>query len=130
MDKKEKRTTHSVINELVERTNSNTKRLRLLEQRVESMDSSMNIIEKDITEYAKDIKSLLQTLDKKLVTEDDKVIKVESNIKEIVTQLKKLATTADIRGLEELIDIYNPLKSNFITREEVEQVIEQKLINK
>ena len=127
-DKKQpKRTIQSVINELVERTNSSTQRLRVLEQRTESIDSKINSLEKDLFDYFRDLKKMVGDNDKGLVSGDERMLRMESTIKEIVGQLRKLATSADIRGLQELIDIYNPVKSNFITREEVERIIEEKV---
>ena len=129
-DKKEKRTARSVINELVERTNSNVQRLRVLEQRTQSTASRVNTLEKDFLQFAKDLKRIVQDVDMRVGTEDEKIIKVENTIREVVAQIKRLATSADVRGLQELIDIYNPLKSNFMTKEQVEQLIEERLINK
>lgn len=130
-DKKQaKKTVQSVINELVERTNSNTRRLRVLEQRGESLESRTNTLEKELLDHSKNLKKLIDEVSTRVTTEDDKILKVENTIKEIVTQMKRLATTADIRGLQGLIDIYNPLKSNFVTKEELERFIEEKIINK
>lgn len=129
-DKKEKRTARSVLNELVERTNSNTQRLRVLEQRTESSDSRINSIEKDFIELTKNLKAMVKDTESRIAVEDDRVVQIENTVKEIVTHVKRLATSADVRGLQELIDIYNPLKSNFMTRDEVEQLIQEKLTNK
>jgi hypothetical protein len=127
-DKKQpKRTIQSVINELVERTNSSTQRLRVLEQRTESIDAKINSLEKDLLDYFRDLKKMVGDNDKGLVSGDERMLRMEGTIKEIVGQLRKLATSADIRGLQELIDIYNPVKSNFITREEAERIIEEKI---
>ena len=129
-DKKQKRTARSVLNELVERTNSNVQRLRILEQRTESTGSRVNTLEKDFLEFAKNLKRVVQDVDLRVASEDEKILKVENTIREIVTQIKRLATSAEVRGLQELIDIYNPLKSNFMTKDQVEQLIEDRLINK
>jgi hypothetical protein len=127
-DKKQpKRTIQSIINELVERTNSSTQRLRVLEQRTESIDSKINSLEKDLLDYFRDLKKMIGENDKSLVSGDERMLKMESAVKEIIGQLKRLATSADIRGLQELIDIYNPIKSNFVTKEELERIIEEKI---
>ena len=73
---------------------------------------------------------VVQDVDLRVASEDEKILKVENTIREIVTQIKRLATSAEVRGLQELIDIYNPLKSNFMTKDQVEQLIEDRLINK
>ncbi len=124
-----KRTVQSVINELVERTNSTTQRLRVLEQRTESTDSRMTSMEKDVLENKSELKKMISGLEKKLSLADERNSTIENTLKEMVTQMKRLATNADVRGLQELIDIYNPLKSNFLTREEAERMIEEKILN-
>jgi chromosome segregation ATPase len=124
-----KRTVQSVINELVERTNSTTQRLRVLEQRTESTDSRMTSMEKDVLENKSELKKVISGLEKKLSLADERNSTMENTLKEMVTQMKRLATNADVRGLQELIDIYNPLKSNFLTREEAERMIEEKILN-
>ena len=68
---------------------------------------------------------MIQEVDAKANSADERMLKTENTIKEIVTRIKKLATSADMRGMQELIDIYNPLKSSFITREEVEQMLKK-----
>jgi uncharacterized protein YoxC len=125
-DKKDtKRTVQSVMNELVERTNGNTQRLRLLEQRTEAMDSQMTTLEKDILDHSKEMKKLVQDVETHVSTIDEKFLKMENTVKEVVNHMKHLATSSEVRGLQELIDIYNPLKSNFVTKDELDQFIEK-----
>ena len=124
-----KRTVQSVINELVERTNNNTQRLRVLEERTESMDSRITVAEKDMLSDKTELRKMVEELEKKLAASEEKAGTLESTIKEMVNHMKHLATTADIRGLQELVDIYNPLKSNFLTKEEAEHMIEEKILN-
>lgn len=119
-------TLHAIINELVDRTNSNTQRLRVLEQRSEVLSSRANIIEQEILNLNKSIHKVILSLDTKTKRLDDRIRKDEGILKEVVKRMKKLATTSKISELEQLIEIYNPLKSQFITREEAERIIEEK----
>lgn len=119
-------TLHAIINELVDRTNSNTQRLRVLEQRSEVLSSRANIIEQEILNLNKSIHKVILSLDTKTKRLDDRIRKDEGILKEVVKRMKKLATTSKIGELEQLIEIYNPLKSQFITREEAERIIEEK----
>ncbi|MCK4497099.1 MAG: hypothetical protein KAU24_02830 [Candidatus Aenigmarchaeota archaeon] len=119
-------TLHAIINELVDRTNSNTQRLRVLEQRSEVLSSRANIIEQEILNLNKSIHKVILSLDTKTKGLDDRIRKDEGILKEVVKRMKKLATTSKISELEQLIEIYNPLKSQFITREEAERIIEEK----
>ncbi|UCD06920.1 MAG: hypothetical protein JSW41_03735 [Candidatus Aenigmatarchaeota archaeon] len=119
-------TLHAIINELVDRTNSNTQRLRVLEQRSEVLSSRANTIEQEILNLNRHIQRVMLSIDTKTKKIEDRVRKSEGILKEVVKQMKKLATTSKISELEQLIEIYNPIKSQFMTREEVERIIEEK----
>jgi len=123
---KAKLTIREILSELVERTNSNMRRLRILEQKSDTLTTRMDGIESLILELKEDIKTRTSELEKRIVEEDERVIKLEGAIKDIVNQLKRTATTSHIKELEHLLDVYNPLKSQFVTREEVERLIEEK----
>ncbi len=121
-----KRTIRSVINELVDRTNTNTQRLRILEQDIRTLKTRTNSIEKNTLNQTKKINSTLSKFEAKLTKTEDRILALERTIKEMVNEIKRLATLPKVKELEELIEIYNPLKSQFITKEEVERMIERK----
>jgi len=50
---------------------------------------------------------------------------MESLIWEVVKSMKRFSLVSDVKKLEQLIDIYSPLKSEFVTREEVERLLEE-----
>ena len=124
------RTVHSVINEVVDRVNDNTRRLRTLEQRSQIIATRMNSVEKEMLRMNKNIHNLVSGLENRIKKQDDKVFQNETTIKEIIKQIKKLATGTKISELEELLEIYNTHKSQFVSREEVERIIDEKTINR
>jgi hypothetical protein len=124
------RSVHSIINEVVDRVNDNTKRLRILEQRSQIFASRMNSVEKEMLRLNKNIQKLVSGLEIRIKKQDERVFQTENTVKEIIKQMKKLATSTKISELEELLEIYNPLKSQFATREEVERMINEKIINR
>lgn len=126
-EKGAKLTMRDIINELIERTNSNIRRLRVLEERSESLTSRMNTLENTLLGQGKDMKKSLSEVDTRVTEESDRIIKIETMIKDIVNQLKRAVTMTKIKELEELIAIYNPLTSKFITKEEVERLIQQRM---
>ncbi|RLJ08481.1 MAG: hypothetical protein DRP12_00520 [Candidatus Aenigmatarchaeota archaeon] len=126
-EKGKKLTVRDILNELVERTNSNMKRLRVLEENADTITSKLNTLESDIFEHKKTAGDSFKKLEERLSELDDRISRLETTIKEIIEQLKRVATTAKIKELEELIEIYNPLKSKFVTREEVERMIEERM---
>ena len=123
--KKRKRTLGDVINQLVEETNSDMRRLRVLEQNAEILGNRINSIEQNVLGKDKQMKSSISDLQSKINGLDRRLTQIEATMKEIVKQIKLTATKSDLSGLEELIELYNPIKSKFMTREEVERLIEE-----
>jgi uncharacterized coiled-coil DUF342 family protein len=118
---------HSIINELVERTNTDTQRIRALEQRGENMASRLNSIEQELLNINSNITKMANSIDSELKKRDASISGNRTTIKEIIKQLKRFATTDNIGELKAMLEIYSPLKSNFITKEEADRLISQRL---
>lgn len=121
-----KTTLRTIIAELVERTNSNARRLRTLEEMVDNLTSRVNILEESSLKERKRLDGEISNLNSLIEKIEERIAVIEKNITEMVKKMKGFVTTAKIKELEELIDIYNPLKSNFITKEEVERMLEER----
>lgn len=128
--KQPKRTLHTIIRELVERTNTDTGRIRILEQEGDIFKSRVNTLEQDMLNQRKQIQASLSGFESRIAKQEEMLSKLEKTIKEVIKEIKKLATVAKIKELEHLIDIYSPIKSSFITREEAERMVEEKLAEK
>jgi gamma-glutamyl:cysteine ligase YbdK (ATP-grasp superfamily) len=120
-------TLRTIINELVDRTNTDTQRIRVLEQREESLSFRINAMEQEALNINNAIQKLSSGLDSELKKRDKGMAEVQNTVKEIIKQLKRLATSGKVKELEAMLDLYNPLKSNFMTRAEVEQLISKRL---
>lgn len=119
-------TLHTIINELVDRTNSDSQRLRILEQRNETLSSRINSMEQELQNMNSHLNKIITDVDGKIRKQEDLIRRSDNILKEVIKQMKKLATVAKIDELEQLIDIYSPLKSQFVTREEVERMMQEK----
>jgi hypothetical protein len=128
--KDEKGTLHTIINELVERTNSETQRMRVVEQRMENLELRINSVEQNLLSATTQLQKLSEDVDKRLSKRDEKIAKMENLLEEMVKQFRKLATKSDVKDVEDMVDIYSPMKSNFVTREELEDILEQRLSEK
>ncbi len=129
-EKRESKPLAKIINEMVDRINDNTQRLRILEQEREILDSRIGSLEKNMLSLTKQVQKSIADNEGEIKKLETKVSQMENTIKEIIKYMRNLATKAKISELEELVEIYNPLKSNFVTREEVEKIIEEKITNK
>ena len=117
---------HAIINELVDRTNSDIQRLRVLEQRNDILTSRSNAIEKEILNINRNIQRIMLSMETKNRRIEERIKKNDAMLREVIKQMKKLATTSKITELEQLIEIYSPLKSQFVTKEEVQRMIGKK----
>jgi hypothetical protein len=126
----QKKTLKAVLHELVERSNTDNARIRVLEQENDILKSRSKSFDQDLLSMKKYFDSSLNSLRKDIEKNSKKTMDTESTLKQLIKEIKKLATTSKIKELEALVDIYNPLKSQFMTKEEVERMIEKKLENR
>ena len=113
--------------ELINRVNENIRRLRVLENRMKALDNRINAMEQNSLTQSRNFQKSLSERDAKISSLEDRLLKMETTVKEILKQLKFVATKSKIEELKHLIEIYNPLKSKFVTREEVENLISEKM---
>ncbi len=122
----QKRTVSAILAEVVARTNDNTQRLRMAEQRIDSLISRLQIVEQEIIDYRSEMKKMSAEAKSNAASQEKRLADIERSIKEIVSQLKKMPTKIDVAKVEELVGIYNPLKSDFVTREELERALSRR----
>ena len=120
-------TIREILTELVERTNSNMRRLRILEEKADVTTSRITTLEEALMEQTKQVKNMVEILEKSIIDESERIIKIEGTIKDIVDRLKKSVSMTKIKELEALLEIYSPLKSQFMTKEEVERMLDERL---
>ncbi len=111
-----------IINQLVERVNNDAKRIRILEQRNGVIESRLNSIEQTLTGNYKEFIKVMKLQEKSITGLGDNIRVTEGKISEIVRQFKRVATKAEVKTLQNLLEIYNPIKSNFVTREELKDL--------
>ncbi|MBI4020437.1 MAG: hypothetical protein HY367_03830 [Candidatus Aenigmarchaeota archaeon] len=120
------RTVKSVLNELIDRSNDEIMRMRLIEQRSKALAFRVNSIEQGLLQEKRKINKTLADFSSRLAALDTRLGKTESMVREMADQMKKFVTQAKLQELENLIDIYNPIKSQFVTRAEVGELLEKR----
>jgi hypothetical protein len=122
-DEEQKRIMVDIIN----RVNENVRRLRVIEQRIQAIDTRINSLEQNVVSYNKNIQKSLSDRDSKISNLENRIVKMETTSKEILKQLKLVATKTNVEEIKELISIYDPLRSNFVTKEEMETFVKEKV---
>ncbi|MBU0952967.1 MAG: hypothetical protein KKA90_00920 [Nanoarchaeota archaeon] len=122
----QRRSVGVVLNKLIERVNSLMRRIRVLEQDNNVLRSRLDSVETESFNQSKLARTAVADLEKRLNRYEKQLQETEHVLKEVIAQMKKLATMSQIKELEALMDMYNPLKSEFMTREEVERAIDDR----
>jgi hypothetical protein len=124
--KRQPRTISTILNEVIERVNNDTQRLRILEQSSESILSRMNTLEQAALQSRRESQKNTEGLAIKLTDLEDRVARTEDTMKEVVDHMKKLVTESRLKEVEEEVDIFNPVKSNFVTKEELQKILAER----
>jgi chromosome segregation ATPase len=113
----------ATLSEMVKRINENTARIRRLEGRVEKVDTMIGSLRETFLSYADELKVGLERIDDKLSSVAKRLDTIEEEIARITGRMGRMATKAELGKLERFIDLFSPLKTKFVTREELERVL-------
>ncbi|MFH0890199.1 MAG: hypothetical protein V1836_03620 [Candidatus Aenigmatarchaeota archaeon] len=116
----------SVIAEIIRRVNDNSKRLRLVEQRSATLESSMETIDKSILEQFKQVKISIDKLGARIEELGNSIAKLEDDSRKTAKLMERVATKNELKELQGFIDLINPMKSSFITRPEVKRMLDER----
>jgi hypothetical protein len=116
-----------IMVDLINRVNENVQRLRVIEQKMQAADLRINSAEQNVVSYTKNMQKEISDKNTTISQIDDRIEKIETAYMEILKQLKLVATRANLDELRQLVSIYDPLKSSFVTKEEMERFVEEKL---
>ncbi|MFH1445443.1 MAG: hypothetical protein ABIF08_03105 [Nanoarchaeota archaeon] len=119
-----RRNIRDILNELIERTNSIIMRLRIVEQRNNTTVTKINSLQAESLEQLNESKVFIKKFEKKMQLYEEGLLKMESVMKELSKKINDTATKSEIMGLREALKIYNPIKSQFVTRRELKKIME------
>jgi len=114
------------ISELYQMDSENKRRLRDIEQRLAAIDNSVKRQDSGLLELKGKVLELTGNLKSGKSDSDASIKEIQNIINEMLRGMKRMADKSEIVALKELLDIYNPVKSKFITRDEVENMLEEK----
>lgn len=122
----EKKDIDVVLNELVRRMNEHGRRLRALESRNVVIETRLNSTEDSVLRASDEGRNRNKKIDSSLVESDGKILKIENDISKINKNMEKMAKKTDLRELENMVGLFNPLTSKFITKEDVLRILEER----
>jgi uncharacterized protein (DUF342 family) len=111
-----------ILQELVRRSNEETRRLRILEQRMDSLDDKLNsLIETNLDRTKKSNFKVAET-EVSLKSISNEILNLKLGIDKINKQLVKFAQRRDLKEIERMLDLLSPLREEFVTKEDLEEM--------
>ncbi len=114
------------IDELVRRSNEIMRRIRALEERGNIIEDRLGSIQDALLRNTAEARKLFDANDSRAKDFENRLIVANNEIMKIVKNMEKMVRKSELAELSALIELYNPLKASFITKEEVERLIEEK----
>jgi len=117
----------AISSELVRRLNENSRRLRIMEEKLDKLETSMALLEENTINQMNDMKIGLDRISAKISAVGDKLVSIETDMSKINRELGKTATKNEVKQIETFIDLINPITAKFVTKDELERAFEDKL---
>ena len=116
--------------EMASRINTDTRRIRAIEQRLGGIELRIGALEEKIIDEIDHLRKSFEQISVDIKAVTDNLSEIRSEILKINKNLDKTAKKSEVKELETLLDIYNPIKSRFTTKDEVTRIIEDRLAEK
>src|SRR3989344_2646688 len=95
-------TVGSVLNKLIERVNSDMRRLRILEQESSLYKTRQASTEEELLSLKNQLANSLQDASQKVAALEERISSVEATVKEVISQMKKATPISKIKELEQM----------------------------
>lgn len=97
-----------IISELVRRSNEDTRRLRLLEQKTEAIEDRIAALEDSVLDRSKQYHLRFTKVDETLRRANEDMITIKNSIDKINKQVASFARKRDIKEIEKMLELLNP----------------------
>jgi len=105
--------------------NELNRRLRMVEMKIMKMEERLTSIENLTRELESDIKVLRDIYDRKIVELKGELSSITEKIEMISRSSEQFVNKNEFQKIKLFLDVFNPLKSSFITKEELEAKLEE-----
>jgi len=120
------RDVQAILTELVRRENESSRRLRALEERSSLTEMRANTLQDSFLKINEERRVFNEKLNERLINIENSILRIDNELVKINKNLEKMAKKTELKELENMMSFFNPLKTNFVTKEEVERIIEEK----
>lgn len=120
----------AATSEMIRRMNEYSKRIKNIEQRIDRLENRMGSVEETALSQMGELKVGMERISQKISAVSDRLTTIENEMLRINKELGKVALKSDVKKIETFIDIVNPITSKFVTRDEMERLVEEKVKRK
>jgi len=111
--------------ELVRRMNEDSRRIRLLEQKMDRIDNAVSGLGDNVLAQLDNLKFSIEKLNSEIQRIGERITGMENEMNKVKKDLDKTATKTEIKQIETFIDVVNPITSKFVTKDEMERMLEE-----
>lgn len=111
-----------IMQELVRRSNEESRRLRSLEQRLLALETRTQALETSGSLHVKRVNEKISDFEAAIKLQNDVVMKLKSNFDKLAKQSEKYARKSDIKEIERMFDLLSPITQQFVTKKELEDL--------
>jgi len=115
-----------LINQIIDRVNDFNRRVRDLEEKIRNLNARVNTLDDTILNKTKDLNQDIEELDDQITELRDRIANMEVDITELNKEKRNMATKKDFEELEKYMDLMNPIKSNFMTEKQVNDILDER----
>ena len=99
-----------IIQELVRRSNEETRRLRSIEQRLDAMEDKLSVLSENSNDRMKKMAARQADTEANLTNIANEVTNLRLNLEKIIKQMPKYAQKRDLKELEQMINLLGPAR--------------------
>jgi phosphate starvation-inducible protein PhoH len=120
------RDVQAILTELVRRENESSRRLRALEERSSLSEMRSSTLQDAFLKLSEEKRAFNEKLNERLTSIENSILRIDNELVKINKNLEKTAKKTELKEIENMLTFFNPLKTNFVTREEVRRIVGEK----
>jgi len=112
---------------IIERLNSNTRRIRQLEENLKNTEEEVRNAQERIIRETEDLEELKTQIKNRMSETEESLEALQVEVENLERKMNNFVSRREIREIEGYMDLMNPISSSFVTEEDVEELIEDKI---
>jgi len=109
-----------IMQELVRRSNEESRRLRSLEQRVFALETRLQSMETTDSLRIKKASDKITEFEVATKMQNEILMKLKNNLEKLTKQTEKYARKSEVKEIEKMFDLLSPASQQFVTKKDLE----------